>query len=299
MKDVVLGINPLLVTTPDPGRGIPQSHQKARTLSHQKSLVHRDAQKSEAMWRGRKTCRSQRGADEGPSAPLQPGARGSPHAPLPENTGKCLGGHSGHVPSPEPQRRKCSSLHTLEPSCPWGQGRPVRTVSTQGKAQFLWLELELKLKQRDFLNLSHLHKSAHVSGGYSPGCRALAAPQEATATALPFYACCREGWDSNHIGDTPPVALLECLLDMKLGSETAPAVSKPVPHPNTLAIRGESSGLESFRLHVPWCRVEFKALLLSKRNGKEFTTKKEREPEDVNPLRLHWPTGSGGVKAGL
>lgn len=230
MKDVVLGINPLLVTTPDPGRGIPQSHQKARTLSHQKSLVHGDAQKSEAMWRGRKTCRSQRGADEGPSAPLQPGARGSPHAPLPENTGKCLGGHSGHVPSPEPQRRKCSSLHTLvsklpssfnvkklspvtnylgltrvfsllysslfaglqEPSCPWGQGRPVRTVSTQGKAQFLWLELELK--QRDFLNLSHLHKSAHVSGGYSPGCRALAAPQEATATALPFYACCREGW---------------------------------------------------------------------------------------------------------
>lgn len=93
--------------------------------------------------------------------------------------------------------------------------------------------------------------------------------------------------DINNIGDIPLVGILECLLDTRLGSETGLGMSGTVPPPNTRPVSGESSGFESSRFHMPSCRVEFKALPLSKGNGKESTAKKKRETEDTNLLRLH------------
>ena len=93
--------------------------------------------------------------------------------------------------------------------------------------------------------------------------------------------------DISHMGDSPPVGTLECLLGTRLGSETGLGMSGTVPSPNTRPVREESTGIESSRFHMPPCRVEFKALPLSKGNGKESTAKKKRETEDTNILRLH------------
>lgn len=93
--------------------------------------------------------------------------------------------------------------------------------------------------------------------------------------------------DMNPIGAIPPVRPLECLLDNRLGSETGLGGVEP-RLPVTLPTSGQGSGFEPSRFYVPPCRQEFKALPLSKGNGKALTIKKNRKLK-TNILRLHRP----------
>lgn len=93
--------------------------------------------------------------------------------------------------------------------------------------------------------------------------------------------------DMNPIRAIPPVGPLECLLDNRLGSETGLGGVEPCLL-ITLPTSGQGSGFESSRLYVPPCREEFKALPLSKGNGKALTIKKNRKLK-TNILRLHRP----------
>ena len=93
--------------------------------------------------------------------------------------------------------------------------------------------------------------------------------------------------DMNPIGAIPPVRPLDCLLDNRLGSETALGGVEPCL-PVTLPTSGQGSGFEPSKFYVPPCREEFKALPLSKGNGKALTIKKSRKLK-TNILRLHGP----------